>query len=261
MIYLAVSDSSLSRRLLFENKITVDYFETQGPMLDATLPQFSTQKFLLHNALWNWSLGHPKALEQHDAIEITRQRLEQTKAPWLSVHLGFSAAEVRFDNTMQACSPTLPREVLLETIITNTRRLAESIAIPLLLENLDYNRGGAYESICEPTFIFDVLEQTDTALLLDLAHARVSASRFGIDMKDYLSALPMRRIKQLHVSGPRFEGQTLRDAHEPLQVQDYELLEWVLATAKPDVVTLEYSKDETMLLEQIQELENVLPKT
>lgn len=78
MTQLALSDSSLSRRLLSENKCAVDYVETQGPMVDAAVATFPNQNFLLHNALWNWSLAHPQVLEQQDALRVTRQRLEQT---------------------------------------------------------------------------------------------------------------------------------------------------------------------------------------
>jgi uncharacterized protein len=254
VIALAISDSSISKHLLSLGKIKPEYLETQGPLLDEALTVVSTQKFLLHNALWNWSLAHPRALEQNDVLNLTKQRLGQTKSPWLSVHLGFSAAEVMFDKIMQARSPTRDRETLLETIIMNTRGLAESIDVSLLLENLDYNPGGAYEFICEPTFIAEILERTNADMLLDLAHARVSASRFRIDTKDYLAELPMERVKQLHVSGPRLEGETLRDAHEPLQTEDYELLEYALSVSKPKVVTLEYNKEETALLDQLHRL-------
>jgi uncharacterized protein (UPF0276 family) len=254
MTQLAVSDSSLSRRLFSENKLVVDYLETQGPAVDTVLAAFPNQKFLLHNALWDWSLAHPRTLEHQNAFQLTRQRLEQTRAPWLSVHLGFSAAEIKFDKTMQALSPILDRETLLETIVTNTRSLAKSIAVPLLLENLDYNPGGAYDYICEPTFITEVLARTNTNMLLDIAHARVSASRFGVDIKEYLAALPMKRVKQLHISGPRLDGETLRDAHEPLQREDYELLEYVFSQTNVKAVTLEYNKEEEALLEQLQEV-------
>jgi uncharacterized protein (UPF0276 family) len=258
MTQLALSDSSLSRRLFSENKLVVAYLETQGPVVDTALTAFPNQKFLLHNALWNWSLACPNALEHQDALQLMKQKLEQTKAPWLSIHLGFSAAEVVFDKTMQALSPTLDRKALLETIVMNTRALAESIGVPLLLENLDYNPGGAYEYSCESSFIAEVLERTNTHMLLDIAHARVSASRFGMSVEDYLAELPMERVKQLHISGPRLEGDTLRDAHEPLQVEDYELLEYVLSVTKPWAVTLEYSKEERALLEQVQKLRQFL---
>jgi uncharacterized protein (UPF0276 family) len=260
MTQVAVSDSALSRGLFAEHKLAVDYLETQGPIADGVLADFPKQKLLLHNALWNWSLAHPQALEQGDVLRVTRRRLEQTKAPWLSIHLGFSAAEIKFDKTMQALSPTIDRETLLETIITNTRGLAENIEVPLLLENLDYNPGGAYEFICEPSFISEGLERTNTDMLLDIAHARVSASHFGVSIKDYLAELPMKRVKQLHISGPRLDGETLRDAHEPLQIEDYELLETVLSVAKPDVVTLEYKKEEKALLEQLRRLSQVVSR-
>jgi uncharacterized protein len=91
-----------------------------------------------------------------------------------------------------------------------------------------------YSHSCEPTFITEVLGRVNTDMLLDIAHAGVSASRFGRDIKDYLAELPMECVKQLHISG---EDKTLRDAHEPLQTEDYKLLEC--------------NKDEKSLLEHL----------
>jgi len=112
--------------------------------------------------------------------------------------------------------------------------------------------------VCDPEFIAEVLAATDAELLLDLAHAQVSASRLGYEIRAYLAKLPLERVKQLHVSAPRPDGNALVDAHEPLREEDYELLEDVLGRTKPWAVTLEYGKDEGALLEQIARLRQFL---
>lgn len=224
---LAVSDSPLARSLLREQKLTVP-LETGGPLTDSAVTEFPAQPWLLHNSVWDWSLAHPNALEHQDMLAVTRSALMQTRAPWLSVHLGFSADLVTFRNGFQSASDVLERDVLLGKLIRNVKALKETLSVPLLLENLDYNATGAYEHICEPEVISAVLEATDTWLLLDLAHAQVSASRLGIAQEDYLAQLPLARVKQLHISSPRPVGETLADTHETLRPADYRLLERML---------------------------------
>jgi uncharacterized protein (UPF0276 family) len=96
-----------------------------------------------------------------------------------------------------------------------------------------------------------VLGATDTYFLLDLAHAQVSASRLGFAPSDYVAQLPLERVQQLHVSGPRPVDGTLTDVHETLRSADYSLLESVLERTDPWAVTLEYRRDAHTLATQL----------
>ena len=258
MIALAVSDFDLPRSLLAAGRIDVDYLETGGHFVERSVAQFPDRPLLLHNSVFNWSLAHPIALEEQQIVARTREALERTRAPWLSVHLGFSAAEVFFDVHMTARSPVLPRDELFANICRNVRALASAIAVPLILENLDYCPGGAYEQICDPAFIAAVLNETDAGLLLDLAHARVSAERLGLPIETYLGQLPLDRVRQLHISGPRLRDGVLFDAHAALLDEDYALLEWVLRRTKPLALTLEYNREEAELRAELARLRTIL---
>jgi uncharacterized protein (UPF0276 family) len=258
MIALAVSDFDLPRSLLAAGRIDVDYLETGGHYVERTIAQFPDRPLLLHNSVFNWSLAHPTAMEEQQIVARTRAALERTRAPWLSVHLGFSAAEVLFDVHMTARSPALPRAELLASICHTTRALASALSVPLILENLDYGPGGAYEHICEPALIAAVLGDTGAGLLLDLAHARVSASRLALPIETYLSQLPLERVRQLHISGPRMRDGVLFDAHEALLEEDYALLEWVLQRTQPLALTLEYNREEAELCAELERLRVLL---
>jgi uncharacterized protein (UPF0276 family) len=258
MIALAVSDFDLPRALLAAGQLDVDYLETGGHFVERTVAQFPGQPLLLHNSVFNWSLAHPNALEQQQVVARTLDALHRTRAPWLSIHLGFSAAEVIFDVHMNALSPVLPREELFAATCRNIRELAAAIPVPLIVENLDYCPGGAYEHICEPGFIAAVLEETGAGLLLDLAHARVSASRLGVPIEGYLGQLPLERVRQLHISGPRMRDGVLYDAHESLLEADYALLEWVLRRSEPLALTLEYNREERELREELARLRGMI---
>jgi uncharacterized protein (UPF0276 family) len=259
VIPLAVTDSPIARTLLEESGLDIDYLEVHGPYADSARDQFPDYPMLLHNALYEWSLAHPDALRHGDAESITARRLEQTASPWLSVHLGFSATDVMFrDCAMQAASAPLPEDGLLKAMHCTVLQLRDSIGVPLLLENLDYNPTGAYEHICLPAFIDELVTGTSTFLLLDLAHAEISATALAMPMEDYLAALPLDRVRQIHVSGPRWRDGRLRDVHEPLRDEDYMLLQQILEHTQPWAVTLEYTRDANLLCEQIERLRDLL---
>jgi uncharacterized protein (UPF0276 family) len=257
LIALAIADKPLTRELLASEQIAVDYLETTGPFVDSAVQLFAPP-LLLHNSLWDWSLAHPSALQEKNAIEITHRALDLTHAPWLSVHLGFSTALVEFDKVMQPRSRLLTRKEAMATICQNLLQLARSISVPLIIENLDYNPGGAYEYVCEPAFIAEVLNETKVGLLLDLAHSRVSAARLGLSSIEYLAPLPFEHVKEIHVSGPRWQENTLNDAHDTLLDEDYALLNEVLGQSTPSAITLEYARNSQALIEQLERLHNLL---
>jgi uncharacterized protein (UPF0276 family) len=247
--------------MLISGALRADYLETSGPLADTAAALLPRQPMLLHNSVWDWSLGHPAALEQREVLPRTLRALRRTRAPWFSLYLGFGAAEVGFDKgRMRARTTLLGREELFENIVRNVQGLATAIPVPLFLENLDYNPGGAYEHVCQPEFIAAVLEESEADPLLDLAHARVSASRLGFSTPDYLTRLPLERVRQIHFSGPRPRYGVLVDAHEPLQEEDYGLLQNLLDVTTPRALTREYDRNEDALKKQVSQLRDILKR-
>ncbi len=257
MIQLGMTDCPPVRRLLACGELALDYVEVHGPYVTTARQAMPAVNMLLHNSLYQWSLAHPKGLAHMNATEVTQERLSMTASPWYSLHLGFSSEEVDFfDEAMQAISDVLPREVVLERSADVLRQLKQVIDVPVLIENLDYNPGGAYEYVCEPEFLRQVLVQTETFLLLDLAHARVSASAFGMTVEEYINQLPLERVRQIHVNRPNWHPHTGRliDSHLEMQAEDYALLGWVMDQTQPWAITLEYNRDEHIICEQTQQL-------
>ncbi|MCE1253618.1 MAG: DUF692 family protein [Anaerolineae bacterium] len=259
MIQLGMTDCSAVRTLMDRKKINLDYLEVHGPYVEEARGVYPRLPMLLHNILYNWSLVHPGGLHHQRAAALTMPRLQQTRSPWLSLHLGFSAEEVDFhDEAIYALTPTLPPEVIFERTSRALVKLLDVINVPLLIENMDYNPTGAYETICQPEFITRMLLICDSWLLLDIAHARVSAEAFNVPVKDYLSQIPLDRVRQIHINHPGLRDGRRVDSHEALQEEDYELLQWVLQFCSPWALTLEYNRDEEQIPPQLERLRRIL---
>ena len=91
--------------------------------------------------------------------------------------------------------------------------------------------------------IAEALLETGCDMLLDLSHSRVSGGLLGLPDEEYLFRLPLGRVVEVHVSGPRPKDGILRDMHEPMGEEDYALLGWLLRRTHVEAVTLEYWKD------------------
>jgi len=213
--------------------------------------------------------------------------VQLTGTPWTSAHIGFSVADLSLNTaeslSTQATSDVLTRGQALGNIACNARALAQRLPVPLLLENLPSFPNLAHIHICEPDFITEVIKDTGCGLLVDLAHARVSADMLGHDVHDYLLQLPLDRAVELHVSGPRrvsetdarrrarllnearsvahlfrFGDDSLLDAHEPMQEEDYALLQWALERIRPKAVTSEFYREPEALGDELIQLGQIL---
>lgn len=185
--------------------------------------------------------------------------VKQTVSPWVSMHMTFWLPGMvylmhRFHVQMPPPDPARAAQ----RFIAQVDRLAHALPVPVLLENNEPIpfRGGLLE--VQPQYISEMLAKTGCEVLLDLAHARVSAAAMQVNIEDYLACFPLERVRQIHVSGPRLRNGRLFDAHEPLEQADYDLLEFLLERAHPQIVTLEYIRDAAAMRDQFQLLRGLL---
>jgi len=119
---------------------------------------------------------------------------------------------------------------------------SESVA----LEHYPYTSANSHIFVAADSQIFsEVIKDTNCMLLLDLAHARITANTIGVDVKDYIRALPLDRLVELHVTGIRPYGGVLTD-HFELKDEGWNNLAWALEEIhmghwrKPRIVAFEY---------------------
>lgn len=256
----------------------VDYLKV-GPFMGREAVARLARRFplMLHLDL---TLSGKAPLSAAQVADV-RGWLDLTGAPWTSAHIGFAVPEVTLDETLitQPVSPLLRWERALGRIARNASVLANGLPVPLLLENLPFFPNAAHVMVCEASFVRQALGRSGCDLLLDLGHARVSADVLGAGVHAYLEQLPLDRVVEIHLSGPRrleeldadrrarimadaatvshlqpFTEANLVDAHEPLREEDYGLLEWALERCQPRAVTLEYYREPGALAEQLERL-------
>jgi uncharacterized protein (UPF0276 family) len=149
-------------------------------------------------------------------------------------------------------------------MLEHARRNAEAVrrllpATTIAVENNNYLSTSAYDHVTDPDFLVELVEGADVGLLLDLAHAQITARRRGVAPDAYLEALPLGRTVQLHVSSCRVEHGVWVDSHDSPTADDWREVARLLARA-PAVryLTIEYHREAEGLLEALRVARSVL---
>lgn len=164
-----------------------------------------------------------------------RQAVRLTRTRWVSVHL----------ESVCAGSGGFAEARFLQALAGDIALIRRTAGVPVLLENTHFYRSRTglqdnHPATCDPVFIARALAAAGSDLLLDIAHAQVAASARGEAATEYLLGLPLNRVREIHISGPVIVAGELRDRHEEIAADGYELLGLALKASKTELVTLEY---------------------
>ena len=133
------------------------------------------------------------------------------------------------------------------------------------IENNNYYNTGAYEIATSSEFINQVIYETDSHLLLDIAHAKVTSQNKKIDIKEYINKLVKDiNCKQIHLCEPgirdlkgKEEGY---DAHLlPTKESIKESLD-ICRELQIKYLTLEYYQNKDKLIECLKLIKKMINK-
>lgn len=153
--------------------------------------------------------------------------LQQLGARWYSDHLCLThigGAEVH---------ELLPLPFDEETVSQVAERVCEVrdfLDIPMAVENVSAYGRMTKGTMTEPEFVAAVVEEADCELLLDINNVYVNAVNFGFDAREYIRALPLERVVEIHMAGhTEEEDGLLIDTHaRPIVGDVYELFRFAL---------------------------------
>jgi len=157
------------------------------------------------------------------------------------------------------------KQEMLNHASVNTKWLKSILEenIKIGLENNNYYPTLAYDIVTDGDFITEVINQNEIYLLLDIAHAMVTAHNQKITYQEYIESLPLDSLIQLHICQPELlKNSTAYDAHD---VPDSEMMKEVirLVGKYPQILylTIEYYKDKDLLVNSIEKLSKLLVTT
>ncbi len=227
-MHLAINYSPAAARLVQSGQIDIDHFKTPN---------------------WDWMIeeaGRLRPVAVHFTLEagngclgdvewdMVEQQLLATHTPYVNLHL----------DARQSCYPGFATDTeissevdtVTRTVLSDIHAVVERFGSErVIIENSPYQGGeGNTMRLCiQPELITRVVEETGCGLLLDISHAIITGTYLGLDPAEYLSQLPVRRLKEMHFAGIHRDEITgkLMD-HLSIQEEDWHWLDWVLGRIK-----------------------------
>lgn len=160
--------------------IGVDYVEVNEFQLRVLQAALGQRPVLLHDISYRFWLNYEDPFNRA-TMDKARAMIDLAQPPWHSTGIGASAEPQGHTTEYWRGAPAdalQPRTRCLANIVRNAGKLQAWLGIPLLLENYNYHPTNAYEYVCDPA-TFSKLMEIDCGMLLDLAHAQISAFNLG----------------------------------------------------------------------------------
>lgn len=232
-------------------EVSPENYMRRGGYYPAALEKIRERYPILSHGL-SLSLGSERHPEPAFLAEL-RAELRRLRAPFHSDHLSFSFAGERM---LHELLPLKFSQRVVTLVADRLRAAEDALEVPLVLENPTYYCHPGKREMLESEFLASVLEKSGAGLLLDVNNVYVNARNHGFDPLEFLAALPLDRVVQVHVAGHSSSPWGLLiDTHgAPVAPKVEELLAWVVERTGPVPVLLERDHHVPPLAELLSEV-------
>lgn len=240
-MHFALNYSPQAAELLAAGEIEIDYFKTP-PWSEMVAKAQKHRPVAVHFAL---KAGTGQIYDTDWAL--VEHLLDKTDTRYVNVHLAAYA------NEFPGIDSDSPQETHKAQLIENMHSDLSVVinhfgAERVIVENSPYRVGEQriMHTCALPEVITKIILEHQCGLLLDIAHARISADALGMNTKDYLEALPIRYLQEMHFTGLHDIGNGHLMDHLPILEEDWPWLDWVMENienndwGKPHLLAYEY---------------------
>lgn len=142
------------------------------------------------------SIGSPEAIDKSFLRDI-KAFLDRYNIEHYSEHLSFST--FKGVQTYELLPLPMTRAMVIH-IGEKIKQVQDILQRPLILENASYYLA-PYSEMAEVDFINEIIEYSNTSLLLDVNNVYVNATNHGFDADEYIKQIPPSRVAYMHIAG------------------------------------------------------------
>jgi uncharacterized protein (UPF0276 family) len=155
------------------------------------------------------SIGQTDPLDM-DYLGRLKKLVRKINPPWCSDHLCFTGSSSVVVNDLLPLPYT--REAIAH-VVERIRSVQDFLEVPFAIENVSSYLTYTSSEMTEWQFLSEIAERADCGILFDVNNIFVSAYNHGFDANEYVDALPVERVVQVHLAGHSDRGTYLLDTH------------------------------------------------
>lgn len=181
------------------------------------------------------SIGSPEGVDIAFVKQV-KQFLQETQAVLYSEHLTFS----KVDNAhLYDLLPIPFTQDAINRVVKNIQQVQDILGKRLILENGSYYTVLEAE-MTEAEFINEIVKKSDCELLLDVNNVYVNAFNHNYDAKDFISKMPLDKVKYIHMAGHyQVNEKLIIDTHGAEIIDPvYDLFDFTMQQLQHDIPVL-----------------------
>lgn len=209
-------------RDILEGPRRVDWFEiisenfmvAGGPpltMLDRIRADYS---IAMHGVSMSLASADPLDTDYMRQLKTLARRIEPN---FISDHLAWTGVH---GVNLHDLLPIPYTEATLEHVAHRVAQAQDLLGRRLLVENPSSYFTFEESEMDESTFLAELAQRADCHLLLDVNNVFVSACNHGFDPVDYIEAIPVSRVAQIHLAGHIEQDACKVDTHDQPVCED-----------------------------------------
>jgi uncharacterized protein len=156
------------------------------------------------------SIGSTDELD-HNHLRQLKDLQRRVLPAWISDHLCWTGVAGR---NLHDLLPLPYTEAALDHVAARVMRVQEFLGSQILLENVSSYVSYSSSQLSEWDFLAEVARRADCLILLDVNNVYVSSVNHGFDPLAYLNAIPVSRVRQIHLAGHENRGDLIIDTHD-----------------------------------------------
>jgi uncharacterized protein (UPF0276 family) len=172
-----------------------NYFADGGAQIEYLLRLRERYPLSLHGV--GLSLGSVDPLNR-EHLHRLRRLVNMSEPALVSEHLSWGSVNGTYLNDLLPLPYT--REAL-RHMVARVDELQNELRRQVLIENVSSYLELAYAEMHEWEFLAQLAELSGCGLLLDVNNVYVSSRNHGFDPRVYLSSLPQRHVREIHLAG------------------------------------------------------------
>jgi uncharacterized protein (UPF0276 family) len=188
--------------------LTENYLVPGGKPLDYLMRIRERYPLALHGV--SLSIGSTHPLDRNYLAQV-KALVARVQPQWISDHLCWTGIAGR---NLHDLLPLPYTEEALTNVVDRVRTVQDILDGRILLENVSSYVTYRDSQVTEWEFLREIAERADCHILLDVNNIYVSSVNHEFDPLDYLNAIPVDRVQQMHLAGHEDHGDYLIDTHD-----------------------------------------------